>query len=108
MYTWDSFMLKNEFELPDEWERLEEKLCLKFDLELKKELCATHPLYGINCKCIAKRINRDDFLFQLIDTDLQYAVVHLTWSVETEPDWPWTTLFKDLNDFKVNWKRIQE
>ena len=28
-----------------------------------------------------------------------FYVVHLTWSVETDPAWPWTDAYDDMDDF---------
>jgi hypothetical protein len=61
--------------------------------ELQRELPTTHVLFGIKATAVAHRIDQDDVLFEL-DGSVPLAVVHLTYSRETDPTWPTTTLFK--------------
>ena len=66
-----------------------ERLCN----ELQRELPSTHVLFGIKATAVAHRIDQDDVLFEL-EGSMPLAVVHLTYSRETDPTWPATTLFK--------------
>jgi len=70
----------------------------KFILELRKEVCIEHVLYNKKLKIIARRCDRDEYLFQLIDEG-KFAQVHLTWrgSVEPDPLWPATALFDSFD-----------
>jgi hypothetical protein len=72
--------------------------------ELIRELCPDHVLHGVAVTPLARRGTRDDVLFQLDDGTGRVAVVHLTWSRETSPEWPWTTLFESLAAFEQSLK----
>ena len=65
----------------------------RLSTELQRELPSTHVLFGIRATAIAHRIDQDDVLFEL-EGQMPLAVVHLTWSRETDPRWPETTLFE--------------
>jgi hypothetical protein len=64
--------------------------------ELSSELSAKHVLFGLNASAVAKRIDRDDVLFELAGGGTPLAVVHLTWQRESDPRWPTTRLFTSL------------
>lgn len=72
--------------------------------ELHKELSKGHVLYGKKVKASARRSDMDDVLFELIDDENQYAVVHLTWSRKAERDkkYPVARLFKNWLDLYNN------
>jgi len=63
--------------------------------ELKAEVSLGHPLYGLDAKAVASRIDRDDVLFELEGAPNYLAVVHLTWHREEDPRWPSVQFFKD-------------
>jgi hypothetical protein len=65
----------------------------RLSTELQREIPSTHVLCGIKATAIAHRIDQDDVLFEL-EGQMLLAVVHLTWSRETDPRWPDTTLFE--------------
>lgn len=94
--------------LPDGWFEVSEKEGTGFEAELKKEVCALHPLHGQQARCIGRRKDRDDYLFLFPASSRPVAVVHLTWSVEKTADFPWTTFFESEDDFSQNWQRIFE
>jgi len=58
----------------------------RFEDEYATEIGKCHSLYGVPVRAIARRIDRDDVLFQLLRHLCDYAVVHLTWSGREEPD----------------------
>lgn len=68
--------------------------------ELRRELASSHRLHAQAharaLRAVARRIDRDDFLF--VGDEGAY-VVHLTWSVETEPHWPTTETFRSVDDW---------
>lgn len=92
--------------LPIEWHEVSAEESLGLENELAREVCSEHVLANVPAKCIARRDGRDDFLFRVELDNAGYAVVHLTWSRESSPDWPWTKLFNDVDDFKSNWRTI--
>ena len=79
--------------LPPNWVHLRPDEALKFEAELRREMCAEHVLYGTKAAAVARRSGFDDFLFQV--PDRFYAEVHLTWRPEKNPDYPWTTFCFD-------------
>ena len=92
--------------LPPEWLELSAEEARGFEKELAQEVCPEHDLANISTECIARRDGRDDFLFRVDLDGSEYVVVHLTWSRERSPDWPWTTPFTTVDDFKANWRKI--
>jgi hypothetical protein len=100
-------MLTQE-EMPEGWIAISGEDARRFEDELKKEASSTHALFGLMAQCLARRADRDDFLFFLPEHSHPLAVVHLTWSKETKPDFPWTTFFESAADFSVSWRRIFE
>ena len=70
--------------------------------ELQRECPVSHVLYRLPVLLIARRGDCDDFLFRLTDGTNRYAVVHLTWNVETDPKWPRTEIFASFDDFVAN------
>lgn len=64
--------------------------------ELRRELPAEHVLFGRTVQTVGRRQDCDDVLFYLGGFVPQFAVVHLTYSRETRPDWPHTKLFDTL------------
>ena len=74
------------------------------DQELEKEVCPEHPLYGSRARAVAQRTDSDDVLFQLENSRYKYAVAHLTWSGQTEPNasWPATQCFDSLEEWIIS------
>jgi hypothetical protein len=50
----------------------------EFILELRKEVCKDHVLYNKDLKIVARRRDRDEYLFWIINEG-KFAQVHLTW-----------------------------
>jgi hypothetical protein len=69
--------------------------------ELDREVSAHHPLYHINARAVARRMDNDDVLFYLLDHQPPLAVVHLTWREENSPDWPYTLFYDSIEDFRT-------
>jgi hypothetical protein len=69
--------------------------------ELKKELGSNHVLHGLEFVAIGRRVDCDDVLFGTSDQTKPLAVVHLTWTGNTEADprWPTTAIYKDWQDW---------
>ena len=88
--------MKIEFKEP--WEDIEPDN--EFHLELEKEIIKGHIFFGIKTRAIARRTDCDDFLFELLDGSGRLAVVHLTWQKETDPQWPWAEIYRDLGEWK--------
>ncbi|MFB4322438.1 hypothetical protein RB298_08905 [Priestia sp. BR_2] len=71
----------------------------RFADELSKEISSEHILFGVQVKTLARRCDRDDFLFSLIEQPGTYVQVHLTWKHEESADWPKTLLFSSFEDW---------
>ena len=70
--------------------------------ELARELPRGHILECARVRAVARRLDTDDVLFQLTGHDKPYAVVHLSYNSETDPQWPWTVLFDSWEDWVEN------
>ena len=97
-----------ENELPDGWILLSENSARTMKEELHREICNEHILHGKVVYAIARREDRDDVLFSVKDIETPLCTVHLTWSQESKPDWPFVTFFASKYDFIHNWNRIFE
>lgn len=67
--------------------------------ELRREMCEAHCLFDRNLDAIAKRADSDDVLFSIDGGLGGYALVHLTYRIETQAIWPHTALFGSLDEF---------
>lgn len=69
--------------------------------ELRKELSSKHILFDVPLRAIARHIGCDDVLFATGNREYPLAVAHLTWATrtESEPQWPYTTLYKNWQDW---------
>ena len=47
----------------------------------------------------------NEFLFVTNDPEQPIASVHLTWEVEHDPKWPYTTIYGSLEDWRTQMKR---
>jgi len=97
-----------ENELPEGWYLLGEKESRAMEAELDREVCKEHILYEKKVTAIARREDRDDFLFSAKESEHPLYSVHLTWSKESDPFWPHTTSFVSKLDFIFNSKKIFE
>jgi hypothetical protein len=68
--------------------------------ELRREVRPGHVLFGIEADPIARRHDRDDVLFVLRDGTNRLAVVHLTYTKETEPNFPDVNLFASVEEWE--------
>lgn len=66
--------------------------------ELRRELCSSHIIYGIEAAAIGRRWRRDDVLFLLRDG--RFAQVHLTRRAEANPRWPDTQVYASFKEWK--------
>ena len=68
--------------------------------ELERELCEGHCLYGVECRAIACNTRTmKDFLFVTDNMEKPFALVHLTFIVESITTCPHTTQFSCLEEF---------
>ena len=67
--------------------------------ELKREAPQGHILFGRSPITIARRVDCDDYLFLLHEDPPRFAVVHLTYKIETDPNWPAAEIFNTIEDW---------
>ncbi|WP_340646601.1 hypothetical protein [Phenylobacterium sp.] len=65
------------------------------EAELARECSSAHVLHKATAALIARHQKTDDCLFALEDG--RVAQVHLTWSTETKPDFPWTEIYPSFS-----------
>ncbi|QJD83233.1 hypothetical protein [Cohnella herbarum] len=68
--------------------------------ELYNELPNNHILYGAELNVIARRLDKDEVLFQFQENSNKYVQVHLTWKQDKETNpWPLFILFNSFDDW---------
>lgn len=89
------------------WRIVDEEETDNLTNELKRELNPRHPLYRLEAIPIARRVDTDDVLFEVSESENTIAEVHLTWkgSSEISPDWPSTIFYKNLEEWNDKLKK---
>lgn len=64
--------------------------------ELERELPNGHVLADVEVRCLARRLDDDAVLFELVDGSGRVAEVHLTWRVERHAEWPSATVYRSM------------
>jgi len=86
-----------QIQFREPWRPIPHDYASKAEAELHREMCAGHVLFGRTVTAVGiNGIDCDDILLYLGDTPPQFAVVHLTWKQESDPEWPWTVLYDSL------------
>lgn len=67
--------------------------------ELRREVVSGHVLFGVPVRVLARRQDCDDILFQFLDGTGRVAKVHLTWQQESDPSWPSTTVYPNIEEW---------
>ena len=67
--------------------------------ELASEVPPGHQLFGVDVDALAARLDCDDVLYRLTPSQ-RLAVVHLTYTRESSPEWPQVELFDSFDDFR--------
>ena len=110
------------FEWPEPWEPIaSEDACLDYPRltaevfggeppacslvsELQREVAPSHPLYRVACRAVARnRHDPNEFLFLTAHPRMPLAFVHLTWSKEERPDFPWVEGYESWEAFRQAW-----
>ena len=113
-----------EFDWPKPWEPISaESRCLEFprimgevfgdyetapslSAELQRECCPAHPLHGRSCMAVAAaRDDPNEFVFLTDHPAFPIAFVHLTWSVEKDPMFPYTVGYASWKAFEMAWRQ---
>lgn len=74
--------------------------------ELRRELSAGHPLFCLPIRTIGRRQRTDDVLFMIDDGTGRVAEVHLTWTQNESPPWPFTTIYPSAEAWMAD--RVRE
>ena len=96
------------YKLPPGWATLRPEDIGTLEPELARETCPGHPLHQSAVRAVYRRYPFDDVLFETSGKDYPYYCVHLTWSKETEPLWPFIIRFKSMDDFCQNYQMTLE
>jgi hypothetical protein len=90
--------------LPDGWVAVEGAEAERLELELRRELPRMHQLSGLILVALARRLDADDVLFGFLASDQdEVFCVHLTWSIESHPQWPSTEVYDSIEAFAERW-----
>lgn len=88
-------------DLSDEWFDCDTH---RFEDELRREMAPDHDLAGEDLVCVAWRRHMKETVFWLPQRQ-RWAVIHLTWNVESDPRWPepvlcetWSEVIAELRD----------
>jgi len=88
------------------WEITDAAEAQELESELERETPVGHPLRDTEVHAVACRRHRKDVVFWLPVLQ-SWALVHLTWTVETEPHWPrvslhdsWSEVAEELLDME--------
>lgn len=112
------FVIPDNFDWLEPWERLTDEYETFSDsesnadtpfkilnAELHREMPAGHVLYGLDTKVVAVCTwTHNDFIFVTSEPDKPIALVHLTWSEETDPAWPHATVFCSIEEWLAEMK----
>jgi hypothetical protein len=83
----------------------EKQLAATLEAELRREVCPEHPLYGVECRAVARnREDFDEFLFATARPGMPLAFVHLTWSVGRTGTFPYTVGYGSWEAFRAAWQ----
>jgi hypothetical protein len=67
--------------------------------ELGREVPPGHVLADLPVRARARRQDRDDVLFEILDGSGRFAQVHLSYQAESDPRWPTTAIFPTEADW---------
>ena len=87
--------------LSDDWAEVDASLAVELETELRREMTDGHRLAGTALSAFSVRRQRKDVIFWL-QASSTWAVVHLTWSVESDDKSPSAELcatWDDVIDF---------
>jgi hypothetical protein len=73
-----------------------------YEKELRKEVTFFHPLYWKKVRAVGIRTDRDDVLFEVLNGQNKYVVVHLTYAKERTRKFPTAHFYRDWEDVYKN------
>jgi hypothetical protein len=84
-------------DLSDEWSVIGWTDARRLRKELRRETVPGHVLHGRPARALAARKLRKESIWWL-PQDGAWAVVHLTWTAETDPQWPTTVVVQTWDE----------
>ncbi len=86
-----------DMDRPDFIDAIEDADRRAVEAELRHEIKAGHPLFGLPITAIGHLPGQDDVVLQINDGSGRVAQVHVTWAGKRErPPWPSTAIFSSL------------
>ena len=61
----------------------------------------------MDLEAIARHETTDDILYRAAPDDGRRFWVHLTWNVESDPEWPYTVVCHGDEEFVTRWQEEQ-
>ena len=102
----DKAAASNEVLVPQPF--AEDPRAFTIEAELEHEVCPGHPLYGIECRAVARnREHHDEFIFATARPDMPVAFVHLTWAVESNPAFPYVVGYPSWAAYRAAWAKLE-
>lgn len=96
--------------LPAGWEILDRERNRVFNDEIAREAPKGHQLFGEPVRSVAKAAGSDDVIIESPGVGGKWAIVHLTYQVETDPQWPlvrrfatWEALVTEAERMATTW-----
>ena len=85
-------------EMPENWAALTDEDSEYFSKEFYREADKSHALFDERMWAVARCKASDDILYKVHDG--RYAQIHLTWAVETTPNFPDFDVFDTFNEWR--------
>jgi hypothetical protein len=77
--------------------------------ELQREVCEGHGLFGASVEAVGfNKCDPNEFLFVTDQPKMPFAFVHLTWTAETNPTWPWMMGFASTAELRAWMKECHD
>ena len=96
--------------LPAGWEILDRARNRVFNDEIAREAPEGHQLFGEPFRSVAKAIGSDDVIIESPKAEGKWAIVRLTYQVESDPNWPrvrrfaaWEDLVEEAESMASGW-----
>jgi hypothetical protein len=72
--------------------------------ELQREAGPGHPLYRVHCRAVARsRRSIHEFVLTTARPWMPVAFVHLIWTAEKDPHFPWVRGYESWGAFRAAW-----
>lgn len=94
------FKLPSDFSWLPPWSPLDDDHdAVELADELRREISHSHVLADCEFIAVGESERYDDFLFVTNSAAKPIAFVHLTWKQERDPTWPFTVIYRSLDEW---------